>query len=75
MLRSGVVALTIFTALALTSVQAADTTFSALDKNADGELSLDEASANDQLFTAFENLDKNQDGKLSPQEFAQYKPG
>jgi Ca2+-binding EF-hand superfamily protein len=48
--------------------------FASLDKNADGKLSLDEASANDKLFVAFKSLDKDKDGSLTQQEFAAYKP-
>ena len=76
MLRSFAVALTAYAGIALSTALAADAPkFEALDKNADGQLSLDEASANDQLFTAFKTLDKDKDGKLSKQEFAQYKAG
>lgn len=76
MLRSFAVALTAFAGLALSTARAADApTFESLDTNKDGQLSLDEASADDHVFTAFKNLDKNKDGKLSKQEFAQYKTG
>lgn len=51
------------------------TTFESLDKNADGNLSLDEASVNDKLFTVFQGLDKNKDGMLSKGEYAAYNPG
>ncbi|HKQ84434.1 MAG TPA: EF-hand domain-containing protein [Steroidobacteraceae bacterium] len=76
MLRSLAVAFTAVAGIALSIAQAADApTFDSLDKDHDGQLSLDEASANDQLFTAFKTLDKDKDGKLSKQEFAQYKAG
>jgi Ca2+-binding EF-hand superfamily protein len=46
--------------------------FDSLDKNADGKISLNEASENDALFVAFKSLDKNKDGELSKEEFAGY---
>jgi Ca2+-binding EF-hand superfamily protein len=53
---------------------AAKPTFESLDKNADGKVSLSEASDNDALFVAFKSLDSNKDGLLSREEFAAYKP-
>jgi Ca2+-binding EF-hand superfamily protein len=53
---------------------AAQATFESLDKNADGKVSLNEASENDALFVAFKSLDSNKDGVLSREEFAAYKP-
>jgi Ca2+-binding EF-hand superfamily protein len=53
---------------------AAQPTFESLDKNADGKVSLNEASDNDALFVAFKSLDSNKDGVLSREEFAAYKP-
>lgn len=49
-------------------------TFEALDRNRDGRISLDEASANDKLFTLFKGLDSNKDGSLSKEEFVAYNP-
>jgi Ca2+-binding EF-hand superfamily protein len=46
--------------------------FDALDKNADGKVSLNEAADNDSLFVAFKGLDINKDGALSKEEFAAY---
>jgi Ca2+-binding EF-hand superfamily protein len=45
-------------------------TFESLDKNADGQISVQEATANDDLFVAFKKLDTNKDGMLSKAEFA-----
>ncbi len=46
--------------------------FEALDKDADGKVSVNEAADNDALFVAFKSLDANKDGMLTPQEFAAY---
>lgn len=71
MLRASAFALTVMT---FVTAQAADApTFESLDKNGDGHISLDEASVNDQLFTAFKSLDADRDGQLSKTEFAKYK--
>jgi Ca2+-binding EF-hand superfamily protein len=48
-------------------------TFESLDKNSDGQISIQEATANDELFVAFKKLDTNQDGQLTKAEFGQYK--
>lgn len=47
-------------------------TFASLDTNHDGKISLNEASAHDQLFVAFKKLDTNRDGELTQAEFAAY---
>jgi hypothetical protein len=70
MLRS--LALAVGAVLAFGVAQAAAPSFESLDKNGDGKLSLDEASAHDGLFTEFKNLDENKDGELTKQEFAKY---
>lgn len=61
--------------LGTTAVVAADqqVSFDSLDKNADGKVSLNEASTNDALFVAFESLDGNKDGELTKEEFAKFK--
>lgn len=46
--------------------------FESLDKNGDGQISIQEATVNDDLFVAFKKLDTNQDGMLSKEEFAAY---
>jgi len=55
------------------AVAAEPATFDALDTNRDGQISLNEASANDALFVAFKKLDTNRDGLLSQAEFAGWK--
>jgi Ca2+-binding EF-hand superfamily protein len=47
-------------------------TFESLDKNSDGQISIQEATVHDDLFVAFKKLDKNRDGALSKDEFAEY---
>lgn len=49
--------------------------FAKLDTNSDGKISLNEASAHDDLFVAFKKLDTNQDGDLTQTEFAAFSPG
>ena len=58
--------------LALAAESGAKPSFEALDKNADGKVSLNEAADNDGLFVAFKNLDTHKDGVLSQDEFAAY---
>jgi Ca2+-binding EF-hand superfamily protein len=48
--------------------------FESLDKNADGKVTLAEASNDDELFVAFKTLDKDKNGELSKDEFAVYQP-
>lgn len=59
---------------ALAQAKPAGNSFEELDKNSDGKVSLDEASANDKLFTVFKGLDANHDGVLSRAEYAAYDP-
>jgi len=56
-----------------TAAAAESASFESLDKNSDGKVSMDEASANDKLFVAFKSLDTNKDGALSKAEFAAWK--
>ena len=46
--------------------------FESLDKDADGKVSVNEATVNDALFVAFKNLDTNKDGALTREEFARH---
>ena len=72
-LIAGVTAVT--AALAQTQPQTTTTAvFESLDKNADGKVTLAEASTNDDLFVAFKGLDKDKNGELSKEEFAVYQP-
>ena len=48
--------------------------FESIDKNADGRVTLAEASNDDDLFVAFKGLDKDKNGELSKEEFAVYQP-
>jgi Ca2+-binding EF-hand superfamily protein len=50
-------------------------TFESLDKNGDGKVSVQEASAHDGLFVAFKKLDGDKDGELTREEFARYQSG
>jgi Ca2+-binding EF-hand superfamily protein len=67
----GVVAMT----AAMAQTQTTTTpVFDSLDKNADGKVTLAEASNDDELFVAFKTLDKDKNGELSKDEFAVYQP-
>jgi EF hand len=72
---SGLKAPTIIAGLLIAGVSFAQgaPTFESLDKNSDGQISIQEATANDDLFVAFKKLDTNQDGHLTKAEFGQYK--
>lgn len=54
------------------AAQGSKPSFDALDKNADGKVSLNEAAEHDALFVAFKNLDADKDGALTRQEFAAF---
>ena len=68
---AGVVAMTAALAQTQTTTTAV---FESLDKNADGRVTLAEASNDDELFVAFKTLDKDKNGELSTDEFAVYQP-
>jgi len=74
MKRSAPVAALTAALFAATGAAAAEQkpTFESLDKNGDGKVSVQEASAHDGLFVAFKNLDGNKDGELTREEFARY---
>jgi Ca2+-binding EF-hand superfamily protein len=67
----------LLTGLGCTSMAlAADTkpaNFEALDKDADGKISINEATEHDALFVAFKRLDTDKDGSLTKEEFAAYR--
>ena len=59
-------------AFLLGAMAQAATSFESLDTNKDGQISVQEATGNDDLFVAFKRLDTNKDGLLSKEEFAAY---
>lgn len=71
---AAVVALAVSAFANTAALAQASNSFESLDKNSDGKISLDEASANDKLFTVFKGLDTNKDGALTREEFAAYNP-
>ena len=74
MKRSASVAAILAGLLAAPVAGAADQkpTFESLDKNGDGKVSVQEATAHDALFVAFKSLDGDKDGELTREEFARY---
>jgi Ca2+-binding EF-hand superfamily protein len=50
-------------------VAEADVTFQTLDQNADGYISMEEASSEDVLLSQFKILDSDEDGMVSETEF------
>lgn len=71
---AGVTAMAAALAQTQTQTPTATAVFESLDKNADGKVTLAEASSDDDLFVAFKGLDKDRNGELSKEEFAQYQP-
>jgi hypothetical protein len=61
--------------IACMAVAAGQPSFESLDANKDGQISLNEASSNDELFVAFQKLDANRDGMLTKAEFAAWNGG
>lgn len=55
----------------MTYRQRAESTFRALDRDSDGEISMAEAGVNTQLVSAFRKLDRDSNRALDRQEFAQ----
>lgn len=54
----------------MTYRQRAESTFRALDRDSDGEISMAEAGVNTQLLNAFQKLDRNSNRSIDRQEFA-----
>jgi Ca2+-binding EF-hand superfamily protein len=71
-LKDSLIALGGLCAAGIVLAQAAPT-FESLDKNSDGQISIQEATTHDDLFVAFKKLDANQDGSLSKAEFGAYR--
>jgi Ca2+-binding EF-hand superfamily protein len=71
-LKDSLVALCGLCAAGIVLAQAVPT-FESLDKNSDGQISIQEATTHDDLFVAFKKLDTNQDGVLSKAEFGAYR--
>lgn len=66
------VAAVVGAAFSLSALAQTSVTFESLDINKDGQISIQEATSNDDLFTAFKSLDRDKDGSLSKGEFAAY---
>ena len=56
----------------LTAAVAGEEAFKALDSNADGSISSEEATANEALYKGWETADANQDGSVDAAEFSAF---
>ena len=56
----------------LTTAVAGEEAFKALDSNADGAISSEEATANEALYKGWETADANQDGSVDAAEFSAF---
>lgn len=65
-------ALAVVTAGFITTAVAGEDAFTALDANADGIISSEEATANETLYKGWESADANQDGSVDAAEFSAF---
>jgi hypothetical protein len=65
-------ALAFVTAGFVTAAVAGEDAFTALDANADGAISSEEATANEALYKGWEAADANQDGSVDAAEFSAF---
>ncbi|MCG8014260.1 MAG: hypothetical protein JAY64_21520 [Candidatus Thiodiazotropha weberae] len=65
-------ALALVTAGFVTAAVAGEDAFTALDTNADGSISSEEATANEALYKGWEAADANQDGSVDAAEFSAF---
>jgi Ca2+-binding EF-hand superfamily protein len=65
-------ALAAFTAGSINAAVAGEDAFSAIDANADGSISSEEATANEALYKGWEAADANQDGSVDAAEFSAF---
>ncbi|MES9985365.1 MAG: hypothetical protein ABW115_18330 [Candidatus Thiodiazotropha sp. 6PLUC6] len=65
-------AMALVTAGFITTAVAGEDVFTALDANADGTISSEEATANEALYKGWEAADANQDGSVDAAEFSAF---
>ena len=65
-------AMAMVTAGFITAAVAGEDVFTALDANADGIISSEEATANEALYKGWETADANQDGSVDAAEFSAF---